>query len=88
MPAHLEDSILIEEALTIYRTKKEIHFPEVARTMFLKPMLLARTEDEIGAAAAFKEAKTLKNSIAGAPKIADAKLGEENFDELVMFLSR
>lgn len=72
----------------MWRRKESIYIPELARTTFLKAKLLMRSGSEIKAAALFKEARSLRNSIQGAPKKADADLKEYDFDQLVTFFSR
>lgn len=80
--------ILIDQALKVWRLRRAIYSPEIARTTFLKAKLLMQSDNGPEAAVLFKEARNIRNSLPGVMIKPDEQLREADFDELVTFFSR
>ncbi|KAL9078237.1 MAG: hypothetical protein Q9157_002855 [Trypethelium eluteriae] len=79
---------LVDQALKVWRLRESVYTPEIARTTFLKAKIIMKQRDEFIATSLFKDAKSLRGRIPGAPEKADADLRESDFDNLVTFFSR
>ena len=84
----LNSSKLIDQALKVWSTNKQVYIPELARTTFLKARVLFQQKEDKSASVLFKEAVKLRNSIQNIKTKPDRELEEKDFDELVTFWSR
>ena len=82
------DRRLVEQALKVWDSDREVYRPEMARTTFLKAKVLYEGNNLKSATETFKEAANLRNKVKHAVAKSERDLVEEDFDNLVTFWSR